>query len=104
MNEYKVKKFIEYNKIRLNTTIKKRTGCRWNKLEIIQLKNEVGKNETYENIAIKHNRTEEAIRLQVIKSIIEPIVTKENKHEISEKYNIVLSGIEHYMNFDKHRI
>jgi hypothetical protein len=101
MNKRDPQKFAIYDKIRNNNNIKKNTGIRWNKQELLQLKKEIDNKLSYEEIALIHNRTEEAIRIQVIKKIIKPIITKENKHEIAEKYNIVLSGIEYYINYHK---
>tara|TARA_Y100000389_G_C17465672_1_gene525308 strand:- start:1889 stop:2200 length:312 start_codon:yes stop_codon:yes gene_type:complete len=100
MDHKKLSKFISYTKVRENT-IKKNTGTRWSKYELNQLKREVENKESYEDIAIKHNRTEEAVRIQVIKHIIKPIITKENKQEIASKYNIILNGIEFYINKNK---
>lgn len=101
MNKRDPQKFAIYDKIRNNNDIKKNTGTRWSKYELSQLKKEIENKLSYEEIALKHNRTEEAIRIQVIKKIIKPIITSENKHEISEKYNIILSGIEYYINYNK---
>lgn len=104
MNNRDPRKFVIYDTIRNNNNIKKKTGTKWSKHELLELEKEIKNKLSYEEIALKHNRTEEAIRIQVIKKIIKPIITTENKYEIAEKYNIVLSGIEYYINYDKKKI
>ncbi len=79
---------------------KSRVGLKWLKTEDNELINEVKQKKSYEDIALAHGRSLNAIKLRVISNIIYPLYLNDDKtiYELSNKYNIENDMILRYIN------
>ena len=77
----------------LNNIIPKNNMNRWDEQEDIDLIHELKMEMTFENIAIKHQRTPRAIKLRVSKIIKEKIRSGNTKKQVSSILNIPINMI-----------
>ena len=77
----------------LNNIIPKNNMNRWNEQEDIDLVHELKMEMTFENIAIKHQRTPRAIKLRVSKIIKDKIRNGNSKQQVSSILNIPINMI-----------
>ena len=77
----------------LNNIIPKNNMNRWDEQEDIDLIHELKMEMTFENIAIKHQRTPRAIKLRVSKIIKDKIRNGNSKHQVSSILNIPINMI-----------
>ena len=77
----------------LNNIIPKNNMNRWNEQEDTDLVHELKMEMTFENIAIKHQRTPRAIKLRVSKIIKDKIRNGNSKQQVSSILNIPINMI-----------
>ena len=77
----------------LNNIIPKNNMNRWDEQEDIDLIHELKMEMTFENIAIKHQRTPRAIKLRVSKIIKDKIRNGNSKQQVSSILNIPINMI-----------
>jgi len=78
-------------------------GKKWSIEEDNQLLSEVNETKNYDEIALKHKRTKNAIILRVISHIIYPKFYTNNDNEISKEYKIDIELLRRNINKIKNK-